>query len=57
MASGRRSTARREKATGHGVAEISDPLMRVGRQHRWMHIETLQRFDGADAFTMSGGEG
>jgi isocitrate dehydrogenase len=46
----------KEPPKGDGVAEISDLLTRVGRQHRWMHIEKLQRFDGADAFTMSGGE-
>lgn len=46
----------KEPPKGDGVAEISDLLTRVGRQHRWMHIEKLQRFDGADAFTKSGGE-
>jgi hypothetical protein len=45
----------KEPPKGDGVAEISDLLTRVGRQHRWMHIEKLQRFDGADAFTKSGG--
>jgi isocitrate dehydrogenase len=46
----------KEAPKGDGVAEIADLLTRVGRQHRWMHIEKLQRFDGADAFTKSGGE-
>ena len=46
----------KEPPKGDGVAEIADLLTRVGRQHRWMHIEKLQRFDGADAFTKSGGE-
>ena len=34
-----------------GDAAITDLLTRVGRQHRWMHLEKLQRFDGADAFS------
>ncbi|MCW8085890.1 NADP-dependent isocitrate dehydrogenase [Sabulicella glaciei] len=47
----------REPPKGDAVAEITDLLSRIGRQHRWMHIEKLQRFDGADAFTRAQGEG
>ncbi len=47
----------REPPKGDAVAEITDLLSRIGRQHRWMHIEKLQRFDGADAFTKAQGEG
>ena len=42
---------------GEAQAEITDLLNRVGAQHRWMHVEKLQRFDGADAFTKDQGEG
>jgi isocitrate dehydrogenase len=42
---------------GNGIAEITDLLQRIGRQHNWMHIEKLQRFDGADAFSKAQGEG
>ncbi len=38
-------------------AAIADLLARVGEQHSWMHVEKLQRFDGADAFTKDQGEG
>ncbi|MEN0073596.1 MAG: NADP-dependent isocitrate dehydrogenase [Paracraurococcus sp.] len=41
----------REPPKGDAVAEITDLLNRIGRQHRWMHLEKLQRFDGADAFS------
>ncbi len=41
----------REPPKGDAVAEITDLLTRIGRQHRWMHLEKLQRFDGADAFS------
>lgn len=47
----------REPPKGDAVAEITDLLQRIGRQHRWMHLEKLQRFDGADAFTKAQGEG
>ena len=47
----------REAPKGDAVAEITDLLSRIGRQHRWMHIEKLQRFDGADAYTKAQGEG
>lgn len=47
----------REPPKGDAVAEITDLLTRIGRQHRWMHLEKLQRFDGADAFSKAQGEG
>jgi isocitrate dehydrogenase len=47
---------RRPVATD-GVAEIADLLARISRQHRWMHLEKLQRFDGRDGFTKAQGEG
>ena len=47
----------REPPKGDAVAEITDLLQRIGRQHRWMHLEKLQRFDGADAFSKAQGEG
>jgi isocitrate dehydrogenase len=47
----------REPPKGDAVAEITDLLQRIGRQHRWMHLEKLQRFDGADAYTKAQGEG
>ncbi len=42
---------------GDGSAEIADLIARVGRDHSWMHVEKLQRFDGADGFTKDQGEG
>jgi isocitrate dehydrogenase len=42
---------------GDGSAEIADLIVRVGREHSWMHVEKLQRFDGADGFTKDQGEG
>jgi isocitrate dehydrogenase len=47
----------KEPPKGDAVAEITDLLTRIGRQHRWMHLEKLQRFDGADAYTKDQGEG
>jgi isocitrate dehydrogenase len=41
----------KEAPKGNGIAEITDLLQRIGRQHNWMHIEKLQRFDGTDAFS------
>lgn len=41
---------------GDGTAEITDLLTRIGQGHRWMHVEKLQRFDGADAFSKAQGE-
>jgi isocitrate dehydrogenase len=43
-------------AAGDATAEIADLLARVSRQHRWMHLEKLQRFDGIDAFAKAQGE-
>lgn len=31
-------------------------LARIGAQHRWMHVEKLQSFDGAAAYTRAQGE-
>jgi len=36
---------------------ILDLLARVSSNHRWMHVEKLQRFDGKDGFAKSAGEG
>lgn len=47
----------KEPPKGDAVAEITDLLNRIGRQHRWMHLEKLQRFDGSDAYTKAQGEG
>jgi len=33
-----------------------DLLARIGADHRWVHVEKLQRFDGADAFSKAQGE-
>jgi len=41
----------KEAPKGDAVAEITDLLQRIGRQHRWMHLEKLQRFDGEDAYS------
>jgi isocitrate dehydrogenase len=40
-----------------GNTEIVDLLSRIGRNHRWMHVEKLQRFDGQDGFAKAQGEG
>jgi len=37
-------------------AVMFDLLQRVAAQHRWMHVEKLQVFDGANGFTMAQGE-
>jgi isocitrate dehydrogenase len=34
--------------TDSGILKL---LARIGEVHRWMHVEKLQQFDGADAFT------
>ena len=41
---------------GDGAAAIADLLARLGDRHRWMHLEKLQRFDGADGFSKAQGE-
>ncbi len=33
------------------TAEITELLTRIGSRHRWMHVEKLQRFGGADAYS------
>ena len=38
-------------------AAVTDLLTRIGREHRWMHVEKLQRFDGQDGFARAQGEG
>jgi isocitrate dehydrogenase len=45
-----------EQDEGDALAAIGDLLARVAAQYPWMHVETLQRFDGADAFTKAQGE-
>lgn len=37
-------------------AQLMDLLQRVAAQHRWMHVEKLQEFDGKAAYTMAQGE-
>lgn len=44
-------------AKGEAGAEIADLLQRIDREHRWMHLEKLQRFDGKDGFAKAQGEG
>ncbi len=36
--------------------DVLSLLARVGARHRWMHVERLQEFDGAPAFTKAQGE-
>ena len=36
--------------------EVTELLTRLGKQHRWMHVEKLQQFDGAPGFTKAQGE-
>lgn len=35
---------------------IVDLLQRIAAQHRWMHVEKLQEFDGESGFTLAQGE-
>jgi isocitrate dehydrogenase len=35
---------------------VHDLLRRISTQHRWMHIEKLQEFDGELGFTRAQGE-
>jgi len=37
-------------------AQIVDLLQRVAAKHRWAHVEKLQEFDGAPAYTKAQGE-
>jgi isocitrate dehydrogenase len=43
----------RDPSTDLGDATILALLETVGAEHRWMHIEKLQDFDGAAAFSKS----
>ncbi len=36
--------------------DVLDLVQRIGAHHRWVHIEKLQEFDGAEAFTKAQGE-
>ena len=36
---------------------ILELLRRIGAEHRWMHVEKLQRFDGQAGYTRAQGEG
>jgi isocitrate dehydrogenase len=46
------------RAPGADIADaaILELLRCVGRRHRWMHLEKLQQFDGADGFSKSQGQ-
>jgi isocitrate dehydrogenase len=35
---------------------ILDLLQRLGTDHRWMHVEKLQQFDGVDGFSKAAGQ-
>ena len=35
---------------------VFELLQRIAAQHRWMHVEKLQEFDGVSGFTMAQGE-
>jgi isocitrate dehydrogenase len=37
-------------------ADLLKLIQQVGAQHRWMHVERLQSFEGADGFTRAQGE-
>jgi isocitrate dehydrogenase len=37
-------------------AAILELLQRIGGRYRWMHVEKLQEFDGAQGFTKAQGE-
>jgi isocitrate dehydrogenase len=36
--------------------DVHELLVRISQEHRWMHIEKLQEFDGELAFTRDQGE-
>ena len=40
-----------------GDGQVLALLARVGREHRWMHVEMLQKFDGESAYSQAQGEG
>ncbi len=48
----------RINGTGPDLAdrELTELLLRIGGQHRWMHVEKLQEFDGEPAYTKAQGE-
>jgi isocitrate dehydrogenase len=46
----------REAGAELDESAIFNLLQRIGTRHRWMHVEKLQEFDGADGFTMAQGE-
>jgi isocitrate dehydrogenase len=46
----------RDPAAEVGDDAILELLRRVGSNHRWMHIEKLQQFEGSDAFSKSQGQ-
>src|SRR3954463_16513088 len=43
----------RDSASNLGDSEILKLLETVGSEHRWMHVEKLQEFDGEQAFSKS----
>ncbi|MFC7538453.1 hypothetical protein ACFQU2_01955 [Siccirubricoccus deserti] len=38
---------------GDATTAITDLLQRIGREYRWMHLETLQRFDGVAGYSVA----
>ena len=46
----------RQHKPGNYGPEIAELVRKVSAEHRWMHIEKLQRFDGVDAFAKAQGE-
>ncbi|MCW3477516.1 NADP-dependent isocitrate dehydrogenase [Limobrevibacterium gyesilva] len=46
----------RGNRAGNYGPEIAELMRRVSAEHQWMHVEKLQRFDGADAFAKAQGE-
>ena len=46
----------RDPAAEIGDDAILELLRRVGSNHRWMHVEKLQQFEGSDAFSKSQGQ-
>lgn len=43
----------RDDAAKLGDSDILSLLRAIGDQHRWMHVEKLQEFDGEPAFSKS----
>jgi isocitrate dehydrogenase len=46
----------RDDAADLDDAHMFDLLQRVSSEHKWMHVEKLQEFDGAQGFTKAQGE-